>query len=93
MAFTQLGILIIAFALIAALVLGALSESFFSALWRALLVWALFLVAWYFWGPPLPYSDWTSLSFAAVAWGVGLIIAASLALWLKGLFGGSRAAS
>jgi hypothetical protein len=93
MEFTLIGILILGVALIAALVLGALSESFFGALWKALVVWVLFLGAWYRWGPPLPYSDWPSLSFAAVGWAIGLIVAASVALWLKGVFGGSRATS
>ncbi len=93
MALTQLGILILGAAVLAALALGAIASSFLGALMRALVVWVLFLFVWYMWGPPLPYSDWPSLSFAAVSWGVGLCLAAILAHWLRGLFGGRRATS
>jgi hypothetical protein len=87
----QTGILIIGAALIAAVVLGAVAAGSISAVRNALVIWVLFLLVWYAWGPPLPYSDWVSLSFAAVSWGIGLCIAASLARLVKGLVSSSRA--
>ena len=93
MALTQLGILILGAAVLAALVLGAIASSYLGAVMRALVVWVLFLIVWYMWGPPLPYPDWPSLSFAAVSCGIGLCVAAIVAHWLKSLFSGSRATS
>jgi hypothetical protein len=93
MALTQLGIIILGAAVLAALVLGAMASSVLGALIRALVVWVLFLAVWYMWGPPLPYGDWPSLSFAAIGCGVGLGVAAIVAHWLRGLMGGSRATS
>jgi hypothetical protein len=66
--------------LVAALVVGAIAANLMGAVRNALLIWVLFLVAWYLWGPPLPYSgDWPSLSFAVVGSGIGVGVAASVA--------------
>ncbi|HEY1244071.1 MAG TPA: hypothetical protein VGF29_04490 [Hyphomicrobiaceae bacterium] len=85
MPFDQIGIIIIGAALIAAVVVGAIAAAFGGAVRNALVIWVLFLIAWYRWGPPLPYSDWPSLSFAAIGWGIGLCIAASIAHWVRHL--------
>jgi hypothetical protein len=91
MALTQLGIVILGAAVLAALVLGAMASDWGGALIRALVVWVLFLAAWYYW-MPLPYGDWSSLSFAAIGCGIALCVAAVVAHWVKGLMG-SRATS
>jgi hypothetical protein len=93
MPFDQIGILIAGAALIAALVVGAIAAGFGGAVRNALVIWVLFLLVWYMWGPPLPYSgNWASLSFAAVSWGIGLCIAASVAHWVRHLVGRGAAA-
>jgi hypothetical protein len=93
MALTQLGIFIIGVALVAAVVLGAIAAGFGAAVRNALIVWVLFLVVWYLWGPPLPYGgDWPSLAFAAIGCAIALCVAAILALWIRRLMGGSQTA-
>lgn len=87
MYFLEVGNLLIAVAVIAALVFGFVAGTLINALRNALLVWVLFLAAWYYWGPPLPYNDLWSHAFAAVAMGVVLLGVGAVGQWLKGLFG------
>jgi hypothetical protein len=81
----QIGIVIIGAAVIAALVFGALAARIVGAVWYALVIWVLGLLAWYFWGPPLPYYGLASNAVAAIGLGLALAIVASLAQWVKGL--------
>jgi hypothetical protein len=85
MPLSQIGIFFIGAAIIAAVLLGAWAAHFSGAVRNALVIWVLFLLAWYLWGPPLPYVDLTSNAFAALGSGVALVIVASLAHWLWGL--------
>jgi hypothetical protein len=82
----QIGILLVGAATIAALVLGALAASFFGAVRNALVIWVVLLLAWYLWGPPLPYYGLASNAVAAIGLGIALCVAASLAHWVSGLF-------
>jgi hypothetical protein len=85
MPFDQIGVLLIGVAVIAALVVGGFAASVMSAVSYALVVWVLFLVGWYLWGPPLPYIGLASNSFAAIGTGVGLCVVATLVQWARGL--------
>jgi hypothetical protein len=85
MPFDQIGVLLMGVAVIAALVVGGFASHVWGAVSYALVVWVLFLVAWYLWGPPLPYVGLASNSFAAVGTGVALCVIASLAQWARGL--------
>ena len=85
MPFDQMGVLLIVVAVVAALVVGGFASNVTSAVSYALVVWVLFLVAWYLWGPPLPYVGLASNSFAAIGMGVALGVVASLVHWARGL--------
>jgi hypothetical protein len=88
----QIGIVIVGAAVIAAVVFGAVAASFVGAARNALVIWVLALLAWYFWGPPLPYYGLASNAVAAIGLGIALAIVASLAQWVKGLAKGGRTA-
>jgi hypothetical protein len=93
MPFDQIGILLISIAVIAAVASGAWAGHFASALASAVVIWALLLVAWYLWGPPLPYYDLASNIAGSIGLGIALCFVAVLASRVRRLFRGGAASS